>query len=129
MEVKVAIFSLVIALTAFCSRSFAEDYSADELNGRAIQRRAVEAVIWGMPAVNFDLMYQATVRDALDDTGPTADRFQGFRGGACGVGPIVTYTIKIGKSLLDLNARFIPEFGNEKCVQGNLFQFAATWKF
>jgi hypothetical protein len=23
----------------------------------------------------------------------------------------------------------IPEFGNEKRVQGNLFQFAATWKF
>src|SRR5689334_20865734 len=60
---RVAIF-LVIALTAFCSRSFAEDYSADELNERAIQRRAVEAVIWGMPAVNFDLMYQAMVRDA-----------------------------------------------------------------
>jgi hypothetical protein len=26
--------------------------------------RAVEAVIWGIPAVNFDMMYQATVRDA-----------------------------------------------------------------
>jgi len=45
------------------------------------------------------------------------------------VGPIVTYTTKIGKSLLDLNARFIPEFGNEKRVQGNLFQFSATLKF
>jgi hypothetical protein len=64
-----------------------------------------------------------------DDTGPTADRFHGFRGRAFGVGPIVTYTTKIGKSLLDLNARFIPEFGNEKRVQGNLFQFAATWKY
>ena len=29
-----------------------------------IHRRAVEAVIWGVPAVNFDLMYQAMVRDA-----------------------------------------------------------------
>ena len=26
---------------------------------KAIHRRAVEAVIWGMPAVNFDLMVQA----------------------------------------------------------------------
>ena len=26
--------------------------------------RAMEAVIWGIPAVNFDIMYQATVRDA-----------------------------------------------------------------
>lgn len=29
-----------------------------------IERRAVEAIIWGMPVVNFDLMYQAMVRDA-----------------------------------------------------------------
>src|ERR1041384_583858 len=33
--------------------------SAAELVNRAIQRRAVEAVIWGMPAVNGDLMFQA----------------------------------------------------------------------
>jgi len=35
-----------------------------ELDERAIQRRAVEAVIWGMPIVNFDLMYQAMVSQA-----------------------------------------------------------------
>ncbi len=29
-----------------------------------LHRRAVEAVVWGMPAVNFDAMYQALVRDA-----------------------------------------------------------------
>jgi len=33
--------------------------SAADLAERAIQRRAVEAVVWGMPAVNTDLMYQA----------------------------------------------------------------------
>lgn len=32
--------------------------SPDELNRRMIERRAVEAVIWGMPAVNADLMRQ-----------------------------------------------------------------------
>ncbi|HEY7065170.1 MAG TPA: DUF1254 domain-containing protein [Chloroflexota bacterium] len=37
--------------------------SAAALAERTIQRRAVEAVIWGMPAVNFDLMYQAMVRE------------------------------------------------------------------
>jgi hypothetical protein len=36
----------------------ARDFSADELNKRTIERRAVEAVIWGMPAVNYDLMLQ-----------------------------------------------------------------------
>jgi hypothetical protein len=30
---------------------------------RIIERRATEAVIWGMPAVNYDLMYQAMVRE------------------------------------------------------------------
>ena len=29
---------------------------------RSIERRAVEAVIWGMPAVNYDLMYQEMLK-------------------------------------------------------------------
>ena len=40
------------------------EFSPTDLKRRAIQRRAVEAVIWGMPAVNFDRMYQAMVHDA-----------------------------------------------------------------
>jgi hypothetical protein len=36
--------------------------SSEELARRAIDRRAVEAAIWGMPAVNYDLMYQALVK-------------------------------------------------------------------
>ena len=28
-----------------------------------VERRAIEAMIWGMPAVNLDLMYQAMVRE------------------------------------------------------------------
>ena len=38
--------------------------SPSDLAERAIHRRAVEAVVWGMPAVNCDLMYQAIVREA-----------------------------------------------------------------
>lgn len=38
-------------------------FSSAELAERAIQRRAIEAVIWGMPAVNTDLMYQAMARE------------------------------------------------------------------
>ena len=34
------------------------DVRAAELARRAIERRAVEAVIWGMPIVNYDLMLQ-----------------------------------------------------------------------
>lgn len=38
--------------------------SAQELNERTVQRRAVEAVIWGIPVVNYDRMYQARVSAA-----------------------------------------------------------------
>ena len=34
----------------------------EELARGAVERRAIEAIIWSMPAVNFDLMYQAMVR-------------------------------------------------------------------
>lgn len=34
----------------------AQTYSPDDPARRAIERRAVDAVIWGMPAVNTDLM-------------------------------------------------------------------------
>ncbi|HXI27306.1 MAG TPA: DUF1254 domain-containing protein, partial [Vicinamibacterales bacterium] len=40
-----------------------QPFSPDDLARRTIERRAVEAVIWGMPAVNYDLMYQAMARN------------------------------------------------------------------
>jgi hypothetical protein len=35
----------------------AQNLSSEELARRTVHRRAVEAVIWGTPAVNFDVMY------------------------------------------------------------------------
>ena len=35
----------------------------EQLTTRVVQRRAIEAINWGMPAVNFDLMYQAMARN------------------------------------------------------------------
>ena len=40
----------------------AVNLGAADVVDRAIHRRAVEAVIWGMPAVNYDLLYQAMVK-------------------------------------------------------------------
>ncbi|MDE3825050.1 DUF1254 domain-containing protein [Sinorhizobium meliloti] len=37
-------------------------FSQEELAHRTIERRAVEAVIWGIPAVNYDLMLQEMLR-------------------------------------------------------------------
>ena len=39
-------------------------FTPEQLRERTLHRRAVEAAIWGMPAVNFDAMYQALVRGA-----------------------------------------------------------------
>ena len=39
-----------------------QNLSAEELARRTVERRAIETVIWGMPAVNYDLMYQAAVK-------------------------------------------------------------------
>ena len=58
---------LFVALVAFSGGSFAQNVSPDELNKRTIERRAVEAVIWGMPAVNYDLMLQETLNNAKGD--------------------------------------------------------------
>jgi hypothetical protein len=47
-----------IALTFTGAAALAETFAPEQLAERAIERRAVEAAIWGMPAVNADLMRQ-----------------------------------------------------------------------
>jgi hypothetical protein len=37
----------------------AQNFSAEDLARRTVHRRAIETVVWGMPAVNFDLLWQA----------------------------------------------------------------------
>ena len=64
---SVAAVSIVVGLVA--SARAAETTAGGEANAkdlahRAVERRAIEAVIWGMPAVNYHLMYQAMVREA-----------------------------------------------------------------
>jgi hypothetical protein len=56
--------SILSALALICTitASHGQILSADDLARRTVERRAVEAVIWGMPAVNTDLMYQAMLR-------------------------------------------------------------------
>ena len=44
--------------------AISQGFTAENLTQRTLERRAVEAVIWGTPAVNFDRMYQAMVHDA-----------------------------------------------------------------
>ena len=53
-----------LALVGFAQQASSQTFSADELTRRTIERRAVEAVIWGMPAVSSDLMRQAAIHEA-----------------------------------------------------------------
>ena len=69
------------------------------------------------------------IQQVSDDSGPTADRLNGFVGQAFGVGPIVTYSTKVGTSHLDFNARWVHEFENSNRPEGDLFQFSANMKF
>ena len=59
---------LLAALASVCTwaSAQAQDLSSQELTRRTVERRAIEAVIWGMPAVNAELMFQA-MRDAKAD--------------------------------------------------------------
>jgi len=62
MKTKLAsvVTAFALVLMTFTHRAAAQQhqYSSAELADRAVQRRAVEAVIWGMPVVNYDLMLQ-----------------------------------------------------------------------
>jgi hypothetical protein len=58
---------LALALTWLAASGYAQNFSAEDLARRTVERRAVEAVIWGMPVVNYDLMYQTAVREANGD--------------------------------------------------------------
>jgi hypothetical protein len=48
---------------ASLNSSNAQTLTSDQLAQRTVERRAVEAAIWGMPLVNTDAMRQAYFRD------------------------------------------------------------------
>ena len=54
----------IVGLALICTLALAQgqNLSPEELNRRMIERRAIEAVIWAMPAVNYDLMLQEMLR-------------------------------------------------------------------
>ncbi|KAA0121887.1 DUF1254 domain-containing protein [Methylobacterium sp. P1-11] len=59
---RIVLASFVFA--AALSSADAQTFSLEDLTRRAIERRAVETVNWGITAVNFDRMLQAAIHDA-----------------------------------------------------------------
>src|SRR5258708_4415813 len=60
--------SFGIALVAFMSNALAQEavgrFNSAELAKRTLASRAMDAAIWGMPVVSFDVMRQGFFRDA-----------------------------------------------------------------
>ncbi len=54
-----------------------------------------------------------------DDTGPTADRLNGFKGHAIGLGPVLTWSGKIGNSPGSLSARWVTDVETKNRPKGN----------
>lgn len=69
MTPRISAWTMAIALALGAPAALAGEASAhaspsstaEELQQRTVERRAVEAVVWGMPAVNFQLMLDAFV--------------------------------------------------------------------
>ena len=57
---RAVLVALAVLSAAVAAR--AQNHSTEDLAKRAVERRGVEAMIWGMPAVNTDLMLQARCR-------------------------------------------------------------------
>jgi hypothetical protein len=53
---------ILLATAAIAAVAQAQTLSTEDVARRAVERRAVEAVIWGMPAVNTELMFQAMAK-------------------------------------------------------------------
>jgi len=72
---------------------------------------------------------ESWIQQVSDDEGTTANRLNGFSGRAFGIGPIATYSTKLGKSQLDFNVRWIHDFDVSKRFEGDGFNFSASLKF
>jgi hypothetical protein len=63
MKTKTILTSLGFALALTFTNAHAQKFSSAELNRRTVERRAVDAVIWGLPLVSQDMVKQAAFRD------------------------------------------------------------------
>jgi len=62
-RLNIVIKAAMTAALALAAVTAQAQKASPDAEDRMIERRAVEAVIWGMPAVNYDLMYQAGLRN------------------------------------------------------------------
>lgn len=124
MRFRITITSFLV-LAAFAvpsAASFAQHRTPSQIEDRTIERRAVEAVNWGMPAVNYDRMVQAML-GAKGDFNQVIywSRFSDWKNQTLTPNPDTVYfkpfinTKDVGPMVLE-----IPPAGDEGSITGTL---------
>ncbi|WP_201315176.1 transporter [Dyella sp. EPa41] len=75
---------------------------------------------WGVGAVG------GWIEQIEKDSGPTADRLNGFKGRALALGPMVNYLKKWQGGQVEFSARWMHEFDVKNRLEGNPFMLSAT---
>jgi len=78
---------------------------------------------WGLGAAG------GWIEQIEDDTGPTADRLNGFRGHSMSVGPLATYAKKWEGGQVEFSARWLYEFNVKNRFEGHPIMVTATIQF
>ncbi|BCT93205.1 hypothetical protein LYSHEL_22280 [Lysobacter helvus] len=112
-----------LAAVDFYTKNDATDYQ----NGAVFR---VDALLmrrypngWGLGAAG------GWIEQVEDDTGPTADRLNGFRGHSLGIGPLATYAKKWEGGQVEFSARWLYEFDVKNRFQGHPIMVTATIQF
>ena len=69
------------------------------------------------------------IQQIQDDRGPTADRLNGFKGYSVGLGPIVTWSGKIGNQPAAFSARWVADIATKNRPKGNGIAVSLTLPF
>lgn len=79
---------------------------------------------WGFGAVG------GWIQQLGDDSGPTADRLNGFKGRSFGLGPVISYSKKwSGGEHFDLSLRYVTEFSVKNRFEGDPVMLTAGFGF
>ncbi|KGQ19430.1 Protein involved in meta-pathway of phenol degradation [Lysobacter dokdonensis DS-58] len=113
-----------LEFTTLAAMDFYTENTATDYQNGAVFR--VDALLikrtrsgWGFGAAG------GWIEQLEDDTGPTADRLNGFKGQSLAIGPIATY--KTGK--VEFSARWLYEFDVENRLEGNPVLITGTITF
>lgn len=78
---------------------------------------------WGIGAIG------SWVQQLQDDSGPTADRLDGFKGHALGLGPVASYTKRWDGGQVEFSARWLKEFDVKNRLRGDPLLVTAAVSF